>query len=66
MFHFLSLSETMLLDGYDHIMDISGEKKHTSARELAELKELKEMLILFDKFKKYKVGTKITLFDGSR
>ena len=56
----------MLLDGYDHIMDISGEKKHTSARELAELKELKEMLILFDKFKKYKVGTKITLFDDSR
>ena len=47
--------ETLLLDGYDHIMDIHGSKKHTSAREIAELKELKEMLILFDEFNSYKV-----------
>ncbi len=48
--------ETLLVDAYDHVLDITGTKKHQSAREIAELKEYKDCVQVLDEWGQYQVG----------
>ena len=47
--------ESLLLEGYDHIVDIRGTKRNKSAKEIAEMKEYKDTMQLFKEFHKYEV-----------
>ncbi|XP_064639046.1 uncharacterized protein LOC135494725 [Lineus longissimus] len=47
--------ERLILDGYDHILDISGTAKKKTARELAYLKEQKDILELLAEIPEYEV-----------
>ena len=47
--------ESLLLEGYDHIIDIRGTKRNKSAKEIAEMKEYKDTMQLFKEFNKYEV-----------
>ena len=47
--------ESLLLEGYDHIVHIRGTKRNKSAKEIAEMKEYKDTMQLFKEFHKYEV-----------
>ena len=49
--------ETMVVNGYDHILDIRGMKKLKTAREIAEQRGFAESLHLLDILTKYQVGS---------
>lgn len=48
--------ESLLLESYDHIIDIRGGKKNKTAVEIAELKEYKETIALLHEFQSYTVN----------
>lgn len=47
--------ESLLLDSYDHVLDIRGTKKNKTARDIAELKEFKEIVGLLNDWQDYRV-----------
>ena len=56
------LLESMLLESYDHIIDIRGTKRNKTAREIAELKEYKEIMQLLYEFEDYTVSSVIYVY----
>lgn len=48
--------ETLLLDAYDHLLDIRGTKRLKTAQEIAELKQYDQVLRFLREHEKYKVS----------
>lgn len=51
--------ETLLLDAYDHLLDIRGTKRMKTAQEIAELKQYDQVLRFLREYDKYKVRSKL-------
>ena len=47
--------ETLLIDSYDHLLDIRGTKRNKTAVELAELMELSHIVRFLNDHDKYRV-----------
>lgn len=48
--------ENLLINSYDHILDIRGTKRHKTAVEIAEIKQLSHVVRFLHEVDKYKVG----------
>ena len=58
--------ETLLLDAYDHVLDVRGTKKSKTARDIAELKEFQEIVDLLDDWQDYRVRIKYLIREVKR
>lgn len=48
--------ETLLIESYDHLVDIRGTKRNKSALEIAEVKQHTHLIRFLNEHNKYKVG----------
>ena len=48
--------ETLLINSYDHLLDIRGTKRNKTASEIAELKQLSHIVRFLNEHDKYKVS----------
>ena len=53
--------ETLLINAYDHLLDIRGTKRNKTAFEIAEVKQLSHIIRFLNEHDKYKVILRLCL-----